>query len=435
MLKRKVDNILSEWKEKDNKKPLLVRGARQVGKTTSIRKLGENYKSFIEVNFLEKPDYIPIFSGNIDVNTILTNFSVYMPEAEFIEGETLLFLDEIQECPDAMTAIKFLDKDNRFDVIASGSMLGIDYKRPKSFPVGSLEYLEMYALSFEEFLWACNISDDVISILAKHFQEKTEVNEALNQKMLELFRTYIVIGGMPEVVSKYTEEKNFSSCFDIQETIIKDYKYDIAHFAPTAVKIKAENCYLALPKQLTKDNHKFKYSVVEKGGNARKFITSIDWLIGSYLVVVCNNVSRMATPLLSQAEINNFRLYASDIGLLTAMYGYSIKTAIYSNNFDKSSGLVKGGIYEAAIADVLYKNGCENLFFRKTEDGNFEIEFLLESEDGVIPIEVKAKNSRSKSLDNSLKKPEIPFGYKLVDGNVGVAEKKITLPLYMAMFM
>ena len=435
MLERIIDEQLVAWRNADKKQPLIVRGARQIGKTTSIRQLGGDYESYIEVNFLEKPDFKNIFSGNLDVDTLIMNFSVYMPEADFIESKTLLFLDEIQECPEAITSLKFFNEDGRFDVIASGSMLGIDYKRPTSYPVGAITYLDMYPMTFEEFLWACNISHKTIEELRRHFTDRTKISDAINDKMFEYFRLYMVIGGMPQVVNSYVNDKNIHKCYKIQETILKDYRYDIAHYAPATDKIKAERCYDSIPKQLSKRNHKFQYSVVEKGGNARKYKTSLDWLIGAYLVVMCYNTERMVVPLKSRLIDNDFRLYASDIGLTTAMYGLSVKTSIISDDFGMGNGTIKGDIYEAAIADVLYKNGRDKLYFRKTENGSFEIEFLVDSNEGVVPVEVKAKNSRSKSLDNALKKDNIPYGYKLITGNIGQVGKKITIPLYMAMFI
>lgn len=435
MLRRKIDSILQEWKKNKDKKSLLVRGARQVGKTTTIRHLGESYSSFIEINFLKNPSLKAIFSGDLDTDTLLLNFSVYLPEASFIPNETLLFLDEIQECPEAITSLKFFVEDKRFDVISSGSMLGIDYKRPSSYPVGSVEYIDMYSLSFEEFVWAKGISEDVVGRLKGYFEASEGIPDALNDKMLSLLRLYMVVGGMPEAVKAYIDNNSVSACYEVQRRILNDYRYDIAHYASSDIKIKAEKCYFSLCDQLTKPNHKFQYSILEKGSNQRKFGSSIDWLIGADLVVQCKNVSRMEIPLMNYSDDGNFRLYATDIGLLTAMYDYGIKTSLLSDDFDKANGYIRGGLYEALIAELLYKNGHNALYFRKNEQATFELEFLLEAEGGVVPVEVKAKNSRSRSLDNALKRKEIPYGYKLIGGNTGRSGKKITLPLYMAMFL
>jgi len=435
MLRRKIESKLNNWKNNSSKKCLLIRGARQVGKTTSVREFGKNYNSFIEINFLKTPELSAIFSGNLDIKTLLLNFSLYLPEADFIPNETLIFLDEIQECPNAITSLKFWMEDGRYDIIASGSMMGIDYKRPTSYPVGSIDYIDMTPMSFEEFLWAKGISEDVLHTLLGHFREQTKIPDALNDKFFSFLREYMCIGGMPEVIAMYVSGSSISDCYKKQTAILNDYRYDIAHYASSDVKIKAEKCYFSLPDQLSKENHKFKYSVVEKGGNARKYESSIEWLLGAYLVISCNNVSRMVSPLMSVKIDDNFRIYPTDIGILTSMFDYSIKKTLFTDSFDKAMGYLRGGLYEALIADMLYKNGHDHLYFRKTEQGSFEIEFLLDDGINVIPVEVKAGNSRSRSLDNALKKDNIPYGYKLITGNAGKDGKKITLPLYMAMFL
>lgn len=437
MFEREVTEELKSWKKRRKRSCLLVRGARQIGKTYSIETFGKaEYKSFIEVNFLQTPVLKEIFSENLDVETLLTNFSVYMPEAKFIPGKTLLFLDEIQECPEAITSLKFWVSDKRFDVIASGSMLGIDYNRPTSYPVGSMSYIDMTSLNFREFLRAAGIKENILELLKKSFMEHTKVPAAIHNKIMELLRLYMAVGGMPEVVSLYFSENSMSAADEKQRDILNDYRYDIAHYAAGEIKTKAENCYFSLPDQLSKANHKFQYSILEKGGNARKFAGSIDWLIAADIVKPCYNVSAMRYPLQSYKDEANFRLYPSDIGLLVGMYDYSLKAELLKTQDDKRKlGEAKGGIYEALIADMLQKNGHDKLYFRKNEQATFELEFLIENEDGIIPVEVKAGNSRSRSLDTALEKDGIPYGYKLITGNVGESGKKITLPLYMAMFI
>lgn len=436
MLQREVTTEIKKWKETQNHKCLVIRGARQVGKTFTVEHFcREEYNSFIEINFLETPSMKKIFSGDLDVKTIKKNISLYLPDGKFIPGDTCIFLDEIQECPEAITSLKFLAKEKDFDVIASGSMLGIDYKRPTSYPVGSIQYIDMYSLNFREFLRACGIGDEIIDELRNHFQNRTSVPWAIHDKTMELFKLYIILGGMPEALSLYFENNSLADADRKIRDILNDYRYDIAHYAAADVKIKAEECYFSLPNQLSKDNHKFKYSIVEKGGTARKFGSSIDWLKGAYLIKCVHNISGYDIPLSNGAIKDNFRIYPTDIGLLMGMFERTVKEHIIHPEDSNLSGAVKGGIYEAVIADILMKNGYKDLFFRKNETSTFEVEFLIENQDGVIPIEVKAGKSKSKSLDNLLKKDEIQYGYKLIDGNVGVAGKKITLPLYMAMFI
>lgn len=436
MLKRTISKKLHEWKTETDHKCLLLRGARQVGKTYSVRDFGQHeYDSFVYVNFLEKPGMKAIFNGNLDTDTLMTVFSVYMPEANFIPGKTLLCLDEIQECPEAVTSLKFWAQDKRYDVIATGSMLGIDYNRATSYPVGSISYLDMYPLGFMEFLTANNISDQVISLLKDCFSTNTPVPPPIHDRLMELLRFYTVVGGMPEVVELFVSQHDIAVTDKKQRAILEDYRYDIAHYTSAEIKSKAEKCYFSLPDQLAKDNHKFKYSVVEKGSSSRKFGSSVDWLNDAGLINRVCNLRKIEPPLRSQRIEENFRMYPSDIGLLVAMYDSSIKRLILYPDKTNNRWNAKGGIYEALIADILTKNGHKELYYRKNEQATFEIEFLLESEDGIIPIEVKAGNSRSKSLDNLLKTGDVPYGYKLIDGNIGRVDKKISLPLYMAMFI
>ena len=436
MLWRESFDKLKSFKERKTKKCLMIRGARQIGKTFTVEAFGKDeYPSFVEVNFIKTPALKAVFEGNLDVDTLILNFSVYLPQAEFIPHRTLLFLDEIQECPEAISSLKFWAEDGRFDVIVSGSMLGIDYKRPSSYPVGSMEYLDMTALNFREFLRAMGITDSVFDLLKTSFKTLTPIPDAINKKILELFRLYITIGGMPEAVSIFIESGSMQKTDEKIRAILNDYRYDIAHYAKADIKIKAENCFFSLPEQLAKDNHKFMYSVVEKGGNSRKFADTISWLNGAYLTKCCYNTSVMGFPLAQYKDDTNFRLYPTDIGLLTSMYDFSIKAALLEKEDRLLLNGAKGGIYEAAIADMLIKNGHDALYFRKNEQATFEIEFLIENSDGVIPIEVKSGNSKSRSLDSALQKENIPYGYKLINGNIGKEGKKITLPLYMAMFL
>ena len=434
MLRRKAEETLRQWADSDSRKCLMIRGARQVGKTFLADRLGEQFNQYVRINFLETSAMAAIFSGNLDVETLLMNFSVYMPTAKFEPGKTLLFLDEIQECPEAITSLKFWAQDGRFKVLVSGSMLGIDYKRPSSYPVGAVEYLDMTSLDFEEYLWALGVSEAVTAHLRDCFEKCLPVAPPIHDQMMRNLRTYLVTGGMPEAVSIYIERNSMAETDQKLRTILTDYRYDIAHYASADIKLKAEKCYFSLPEQLAKANHKFQYSIVEKGGNARKYGSSVDWLRNAYLTVECRNVTNLEMPLAAHQDMTQFRLYPTDIGLLTSMYDYPFKALLLSSG-QQAALQAKGGVYEALIAEMLYKRGHRGLFFRKNEQATFEIEYLLEREEGIVPIEVKSGRSRSRSLDRLLEREEIPYGYKLIDGNVGRAGKKITLPLYMAMFL
>lgn len=440
MLKRKYTDQLYSWKENKDKKPLVINGARQIGKTYLVEKFGESYESFIELNFIENPGMIDVFSGNLSAEEILTGIKLNMPGKKIINENTLVFLDEIQECPNAITALKFLAKDKRIDVIATGSALGMAYNRVTSFPVGSVEYMDMTALDFTEFLWAIGIEDDVIAGVKKYYDDMIEVPAGIHNAMKQYLAKYMIIGGMPEVVNKFIQNEDYYGADLIQKRIYRDYLADIARFAKPDIKIKAEACYKSIQNQLHKDNHKFQYGVVEKKGTARKFETSVDWILNANMALAVQNVSFIEYPLADHVMNDNFRLYMSDIGLYVGTYDYSLKALILKDVMDdKPDNIIlktaKGGLYEALVCDILYKNGHRDLYFYRNEAGTAELEFLYDSSNGIVPIEVKAGKSGTKTLNNILKKEDINVGYKLSAQNIGRSEKKITLPIYMAMFM
>ena len=446
MLKRKITERLNEWKNSERDKCLIVEGARQVGKTFIIREFGKsNYESFIELNFLENPSLQQIFSGDLDADTILTGIGLYMPGTRIVRGRTLLFLDEVQDCPQAVTSLKFLAADDRIDVICSGSALGMIYSQVTSYPVGSVEHLKMYSLDFEEFLWALGVSDDIVADMRGYFPDAdrppVKVPAAIHDRMMQYLRQYIVIGGMPEVVQTFKDTSDYYSADRVQRRLYQDYLLDIARYASPDVRIRAEKCFRAIPQQLTKDNHKFQYSKVEHNGTSGKFETCIDWLTNAQMVVPVHNVTRIEYPLGSFTCENNFRLYYHDIGMLISTYGYELKAAILNDRELDSSpesivlGTAKGGIYEALAADMLHKAGFENLHFYRSETGTREMEFLIENSDGVIPLEIKAGRTGTKSMNAILKDDRIRYGYKFASQNAGIKDKKITLPLYMMAFL
>ena len=433
MLNRKISETLLDWKKKKHNECLLIKGARQVGKTFIIREFGNrHYKSFVELNFFENSRLKRIFeSGDINCDEIIKRISLEIPEARFIHGETLLFLDEIQECPQARTALKFIALDNRFDCIASGSMLGIAYKAMSSVPVGYEKQIEMFSLDFQEYLWASGFDNTAIKNLKSYFDNLENVPPSINDSMLKRLREYTVIGGMPAVVNKFLQTSNFSEAHDEQLKIYNSYLDDIAKYAPTADKPKARKCYLSIPRQLAKENKKFQYSTVEAKSTARKFESSLDWLKDAGLIKFCNNVSTPLFPLSAYIDDNYFKVYLTDIGMLNVMFGFEMKAAIVNNTL---TGPAKGGIYENLIADFLLKKG-KPLNHYKPSENRQEIEFLLTAGESIIPIEVKAGNNSTISLDEFINKFDPPYAIKLVSGNLGKANKKITCPLYMVMFL
>ena len=441
MLRRKITAELKKWKDDPEKKPLLIRGARQVGKTYIVREFGKGYRSFIEINLIEHPEYKAIFSGDLDPDTLITAISGYIPSADIIPGETLLLLDEIQECPEALTSLKFWRSSRQMDVIATGSTLGIDFKEGNSFPVGFVKTVEMDSLDFEEYLWAIGIREQVIDTLRDCFVARREVPAALHSRMLKVLKEYLIIGGMPEVVQNFTETRDLKKADEIQRQIYFDYVSNIAHYAPADIKIRTERCYRSIPLQLAKENHKFQYRVVEKGSTASKYETCLDWLEKAYMITSVHHISSLAFPLNSVQENDYFRVYPTDIGLLIAAYPFLTKGALLQDNAleekpaNLSIGSAKGGLYEALAADLLRKRGYRELYFLKDQKSTREIEFFITNEDGIIPVEIKAGRNKANSLGHILENPLVPYGYKMSSQNVGVSGKRITLPIYMLMFL
>lgn len=432
MLKRKFYDRLIEWKNNKNQSCLLVKGARQIGKTYIIDYFGKNnYASYIYINFIESPQTKDIFNDELSAEEIYKRMTLIMPEIKFVENDTLIFLDEIQECPNARTALKFLAIDGRFDVVASGSLLGISYREVTSIPVGYETQVEMYSLDFEEYLWAIGYEETKIQILKEYFDRQEKVSEAIHKTMMKHLREYITVGGMPAVVNQFIKNKHFGEVQEQQQRILDSYFDDISKYASKTEKPKAKNCYLSVPKQLAKENKKFQFSVVEKKATARKYENSVEWLRDANLVRLCYNVSAPEFPLAAYEKGEQYKMYISDIGLLVALYGFEIKKTIID---DTLGGNAKGGIYENLIADMLTKRGYKLNYYR-TDNGSVEVEFLISKDAKIIPIEVKANNGSTVSLNEMLKRDDIPYGYKLISGNVGVNEKKIVMPLYMAMFL
>lgn len=440
MIKRKMYKYLINWKQKKDKSALIIKGARQVGKSYLVREFGRNeYESYIEINFLKNPLYKNIFKGDLSAEEIFKRLSAYIPNLKIIPFKTLLFLDEIQVCAEARTAVKFLVEDGSVDVISSGSLLGLSYledddknvTEPTSLPVGYEEQITMYSLDFEEFLWAKGYNDDAIAYLKDFYISNKEIPKELNDKYLELFREFMIVGGMPEVVQTFIDTNNFQEASKIQGKILADYQDDISKHAKGQEKIKVRQCYDSIPKQLAKEYKKFQYSVVEKGKTSKKYGGSIKWLCDSSLVNKCSNVNEAYIPLLAYEMDDQFKLYLNDTGLLLYLYGPETKLAILNNTL---KGNAKGGIYGNIISESLLKRGYK-LYYYKTQNSSMEIEFVIEKNGEVIPIEVKAGNDSTPSLNSFINKYHPKVSYKFVNGNVGFLDGKKTLPHYMVMFI
>ena len=443
MLKRKIYGRLLEWKaqrRKENiKKCLLVKGARQVGKSFIIREFGQReYESFIYIDFFRQPDLKYIFDGELTPEEILKRITAHIREFRLVPGSTLIFLDEIQRCGNARTAIKFLADDMRFDVISSGSLMGLTYGEdddettevPASVPVGYETQMTLYSLDFEEFLWAYGYDDSAVSVLRSYFESGETIPEVIHQKYESLFREFMVVGGMPEVVADFAVHKDFNRVDSIQNDIIAEYRDDISKHAKGREKQLVRMCYDAVPKQLAKELKKFQYSTVEKGQTRRKYGGSVQWLKDSEIVNACYNIREPYLPLMANASEEQFKLYLNDTGLLCSMYGHETKLAILK---DTIRGNARGGIYENIISECLIKQGYTLYYFKP--DSEHEIEFLIEKNGEVIPVEVKAGNNPTASLNQFIVDFKPSAAYKLIGGRNGKVGTKITLPHYFVMFL
>lgn len=442
MLKRKIYDTLLEWKNEPRREGvkdcLLINGARQVGKTYIIDEFGKNeYKAYVKLNFAKEKKWKEIFEESLSPDVIYSKLSLYLDGFKIIPGDTLIFLDEIQLCGNARTALKFLAMDDRCDVIASGSLLGLRYgdddddevTEVVSYPVGYERPITMYPLDFEEFVWALGYTGEQVNLIREYFDKKEKVPKVVNDKWEEMFREYIVVGGMPEVVAAYVETKNYNVVGKIQDKILKDYKEDIAKHAKGANKVKVRKCYDTIPISLSKENKKFKYGDVINKSTRRDLEDSITWLVDSEMVLLCRNLEKPEIPLRYNSKDNDFKLYLNDTGLLLALYGRETKLGILN---DSLKGNGKGGIYENVIAGILHKKEY-NLNFYKVNDYS-ELEFVIEK-DGVCPIEVKAGNNASKFLNTFISNYDPTNAYKLTSGNIGYVDGKLTLPHYMITFI
>ena len=439
MLKRKLYADLLAWKREKKKECLLVKGARQVGKTYLVRQFGKReYESFVEINFHEQKSLKVIFEGDKTAEEICKRLTANLPGVRLIPGKTLIFLDEIQKCAEARTALKFLAQDGRFDVIASGSLLGLSYGKDddrevepvESVPVGYERPITMYPMDFEEFLWAYGYPDETVAYLKGFYTAKEKIPTDVREKFENLLREYLVVGGMPEVVASFAEYKDFTRVQKIQDKILASYADDISQHARGAEKVKVRACYDSIPRQLAKENKKFKYSEVEHKATARKYGDSVQWLRDANMAYLCRNTTVPTLPLKAYEKENEFKLYVADTGLLLAMFGFATKQALLNGNL---KGFAKGGIYENFVAQTLAANGY-TLHYYKPNDSS-ELEFLIEKDGEVIPIEVKAGNTATKSLDAFVKEYEPTVAIKLISGNVGFAGKKLSIPHFLAMFL
>lgn len=434
MLRRKIDIKLKEWKNREGHKPIILTGARQIGKTTSIELFAkENYLSFIEINFHENPGYKQIFSDGYSPEDVLRQISIINPDFEFIKGKTLIFFDEVQDYMDALTSLKFFCLDGKYDVICSGGGLGVKYKNVTSIPVGFKEEMTMYSLDFEEFLWALNYKDEQIDYLKQQILNLTPLSESIINTFNKHFLSYILTGGMPEIVKKYVENKNFSGILAMQRQIINDYDNDIAKYTEGLDSAKIRNVYRHIAPQLSKENHKFQITKLGHGARANQYIGINEWLEDSGVINVCYCLNDLSLPIKGNENKDNYRLYFADTSLLIGSLDDESQEDLRVN---KNFGVYKGALYENLAAEALKKQGYE-LYFYKSEDNSIELDYLIRVKDNIVPLEIKARKGRAKSLNTVIKDEkikEITYGLKYGGYNIGYTDNVITLP-YFTLFL
>ncbi len=433
MLIRKAYKKLSEWKNCKDKKALCIIGARQIGKTTLVREFADkNYGHYIEINFITDPGAAEIFSGSLDADTLITNITAYTRK-ETAPGDTLILFDEIQECPQARTAIKFLVQDGRFDYIESGSLLGVGYKNVKSYPVGFEEIYRMYPMDFEEYLWANSVQDETIEYLKKCFDNKTEVSQSVHNVMNKLFYSYIVVGGMPKAVQIYVDTHDITQVVNYQNSILSQYRLDISQYASGSDKIKIQSIFDSVPSQLNDKNRRFIINSVNKSARLNRYENSFKWLSDAGVALGCYNVSLPQPPLQLNEKHSLFKLFMSDVGLLCAACMNNIQFPVL--NGDLSVNL--GSILENTIAQQLKSNGFNLNYFDSPKYG--EIDFTVQNGMNVDLIEVKSGNDYEKhnALDNIMSVKDWKFGniYVLCKSNIFTKNKIIYLPWYFVMFI
>ena len=424
MLKRKIDNILVEWKNREHN-PLIIRGARQIGKTTSIMEFAKkNYESVIEINFISNPEYTRIFRNGFSVDSIVLELSILNSNLKFIPGNTLIFLDEVQEYMDATTSLKFFALDKRFDVICSVSC---PVKNDAS--IGYKEDITMYSLDFEEFLWAKGYDDSIINTLMNNVLELKPYSDLVLDKMNSLFMEYILVGGMPKIVSTYIEQGNYSGIPNRQNQLYQDYLDDISKYVEGLDASRVENMYLHVASQLGKDNPKFQITKLGHGARANQYEGCAQWLADAGVVNVGYCLNSLTLPLKGNENPNNYRIYFADTSLLVSSMDEDSRNDLL---IDKNLGVYKGALYENFAAEALMKQGYE-LFFYRSDDSRTELDFLIRLKDNIVPIEIKANKGSARSLNAVIgdkKISEIKYGIKFSNNNIGVANNVLTLPFF-----
>lgn len=435
LLKRKIDKYLTDWKNRPDRKPLIIKGARQIGKTCSVEWFAsQNYASVIEINFIEQKKYREIFNDGFEVDAILKNISLLNPELKFIPGNTIFFFDELQACPNCATSLKFFKLDGRFDVICSGSLMGISYNEIESNSVGYKEDYEMHSMDFEEFLWAKGYNDDFTADLLSHMLDVRPLSELQMDTLMSLFRDYVIIGGMPEVVSTYVRNKNFSGTLDIQRQLLKDYEEDITKYVEGLDKAKVKAVYNHISTFLAKENKRFQITKIARNARNRDYMGCVEWLADAGVVNVCYCLNQPELPLKGSYDPKMYKIYFKDTGLLIASLDEEAQEDLRAN---KNLGTYKGAIYENIVGDMLVKQGYR-LFYYHSDRPALEMNFFIRDADSLIPVEVKANDGATPSLNRLLnddKYNDVKYGIKLGYRNIGFNGKYYTFPYFLTFLL
>ena len=435
LLRRKIDGFLEEWRRDPERLPLIVKGARQVGKTASVRQFGKtHYPNFVEINFLLQKQYRDIFDSGFEVDAILRNITLHDPGLEFVPHETLIFFDELQACPNCATGLKSFRQDGRYDVICSGSLMGINYREIESNSVGYKQDYEMYSLDFEEYLWAKGYRAEQVEELYSYMADVRPLSETQLAVMMENFREYMVLGGMPAVVSSFVAKKNYSGTLAMQRQILLDYEEDITKYAGGLDHGKILNVYRRIPVFLGKENKKFQISKVAHGARSREYVGVLDWLNNAGIVNLCYCMAQPELPLKGNYDPDHYKVYFRDTGLLIGALDEEAQEDLRSN---RNFNAYKGAIYENMVGDMLVKQGYP-LYFYKNEKGTMEIDFFVRDKDSLIPVEVKAMDGATVSLNKMIeseKFPDVRYGIKLGYKNIGWNGKFYTFPYFLTFLL
>ena len=434
-LKRKFDSYLNSWKAAPGHKPLVVRGARQVGKTESILHFARSaYKNIVRINFVEEPKYKVINERGYSAEEVVRMISLQDGSHRFVPYETLIFFDEVQEFPEIATALKFFSIDGRYDVICSGSMLGVQYKRIDSFSMGYKTDIEMRSMDFEEYLWTCGYGQDLVDMILERMLSISPFTDGEMKRLNELFMDYIIVGGMPAVVVDFVSTGNFGNTLQMQRELILEYGNDIRKYTEGLDQARVMSVFESVPTQLAKENKKFQYSQVVHGARGKDYWGCVEWLRDAGIVTMCHCLNFPELPLRGNYDVAKFKLYLADTGLLVSMLDEEAQTDLRAN---RNFGICKGALYENMVGEALSKSGY-SLYYYKRDDSTLEEDFFVRDANHLYPVEVKATNGRAKSLRTlitSEKYPDIHGGFKFALANIGLANNVTTFPYFCAFLL